>query len=169
VKRAVYAGSFDPITLGHLWMVRAGADLFDELVVAIGVNPEKKYAFPLEERLDMLRESIGERPDVRVDTFGSLYLVDYARSVGAGYVLRGIRTEADYGFERGMRHVNADLNPDVVTVFLMPPREISEVSSSLVKGLIGPEGWEEVVARLVPPAVHRALLRRFGNGPADEA
>lgn len=175
MKRAVYAGSFDPITLGHLWMVQAGAELFDELVVAIGVNPDKKYTFTLEQRLEMLRESIedsnarllhpgrggGEDPRVRVDSFENQYLVNYAASVGARYILRGIRSEADYGYERGMRHINSDVGPDLMTVFLFPPRDLSEISSSLVKGLIGPEGWQEVIKPYVPAPVYDALLARF--------
>ncbi len=160
MKRAVYAGSFDPITNGHLWMVQAGADLFGELVVAIGSNPEKRYTFTLEERLEMLRQSI-PHDNVEVDSFENKYLVNYASSVGAHFLLRGIRSEADYGYERGMRHINADVDPDLTTVFLFPPRDLSEISSSLVKGLIGPEGWQDVVEPYVPEPVFDALLVRF--------
>ncbi len=159
MRKSVYAGSFDPITKGHLWMVQAGAELFDELVVAIGVNPDKKYAFTLEERLDMLRASI-EETNVVVDSFQNQYLVKYAASVGARYILRGIRSEADYGYERGMRHINSDFDPDVMTVFLFPPRDLSEISSSLVKGLIGPEGWQEAIKSYVPAPVYDALISR---------
>ena len=159
--KAVYAGSFDPITNGHLWMVEEGAQLFDELIVAIGTNPAKKYTFSLEERLEMLKETLGHIPNVKVDEFENQYLVTYAMSVSAAYVLRGIRTEADYGYERGMRHVNDDMEPDVTTVFLMPPRKITEVSSSLVKGLIGPEGWQEIVQTYVPAPVYKRILATF--------
>ena len=159
-RRAVYAGSFDPITNGHLWMVQAGAELFDELVVAIGVNPDKQYTFSLEQRLEMLRASIADE-HVGVDSFENQYLVNYASSVGARYILRGIRSEADYGFERGMRHINGDVDPELMTVFLFPPRNLSEISSSLVKGLIGPEGWQDVIEPYVPEPVYDALLARF--------
>jgi pantetheine-phosphate adenylyltransferase len=161
MKRAVYAGSFDPLTNGHLWMIREGAKLFDELVVAIGINPDKHYTFTLEDRLALLRECIGNRPDVRIESFENKFLVRYADEVGADFILRGIRTESDYDYERGMRYINADLQPQITSVFLMPPREIAEVSSSFVKGLIGPEGWRGIVKDYVPKPVYGALEKQF--------
>src|SRR5687768_3215313 len=89
--RAVYAGSFDPITNGHMYMIGEGAKLFDELVVAIGINPDKRYTFTLEERLDFLRKCTGRIKNVRLDNFTNMFLVDYARKIGASYILRGIR------------------------------------------------------------------------------
>ena len=156
----VYAGSFDPITLGHLWMIEQGARLFDRLVVAVGVNPDKKYAFTLEERVDMLRECIKPIRHASVETFSSRYLIHYAASIGTTHILRGIRSVGDYEFERTMRHVNSDLNSDICSVFLMPPRDIAEISSSMVKGLIGPDGWKSVVRKYVPAPVFKRLLRQ---------
>ncbi len=161
MRKAVYAGSFDPITNGHLWMIMRGAMLFDRLVVAVGQNPDKRYTFSLEDRLRMLRESVRGIRGVCVDSFQSEFLVNYARSVGAQFILRGIRDARDYEFERGMRHINADLQPGVTTVFLIPPRSIAEVSSSLVKGLVGVSGWRRVVQRYVPPSVYRLLVERY--------
>ena len=146
------------------WMIEEGTKLFDELVVAIGVNPDKSYTFTLEERLDMLRESIGDESAVSVGVFENQFLVNYASSVKAQYVLRGIRTPADYEYERGMRQINSDLNDKVTTVFLMPPREIAEVSSSLVKGLVGPDCWQDVIQRYVPEPVYRGILNKYGSG-----
>jgi pantetheine-phosphate adenylyltransferase/8-oxo-dGTP diphosphatase len=163
MRRCVYAGSFDPITNGHLWMIEQGARLFDELIVAVGVNPAKTSTFTVEERLESLREVARPFPAVRVERFEGQYLVHFARSVQAGYILRGIRSEGDYEFERTMRHINSDLDPGVIAVFLMPPREIAEISSSFLKGLIGPRGWEAVVKKYVPAAVHRKLLERFAD------
>ena len=158
MKKAVYAGSFDPMTNGHLWMVEQGSKLFDELVVAIGINPEKRYHFSLEERLQMLNDCVSELPNVKVDSFKSQFLVRYARQIGADYVLKGIRNEDDYQFERGMRNINRDLDQGIETVFLMPPREFAEISSSTVKGLVGPVGWEEVVRQYVPgPVIDKYL------------
>lgn len=157
-RRAVYAGSFDPITNGHLWMIRQASRVFDELIVAIGVNPDKRALFGLPERLEMVRETIADVPNVRVASFENMFLMHYARQVEAQFIVRGIRNEFDYGFERGMRHINAELSADALTVFLMPPRDLAEVSSSFVKGLVGPEGWEAVVGRYVPPAVGRRLV-----------
>jgi pantetheine-phosphate adenylyltransferase len=111
----------------------------------------------------MLRDSIKKFGNVKVDTFENQYLVTYASSVGARFVLRGIRTEGDYEYERAMRHVNSDLNPKVATVFLMPPREIAEVSSSLVKGLVGPKGWEKVVRGYVPEPVYKKFVEKFAH------
>src|SRR3989344_2311309 len=118
MKKAVYAGSFDPLTNGHLWMIEAGANLFDELVVAIGINPDKKHAFSLEDRISMLKRSTRNFSNVKIDSFENKFLVNYASSVNAQYILRGIRTEGDYEYERGMRHVNSDLNPKIATTFL---------------------------------------------------
>jgi len=160
-RRAVYAGSFDPLTNGHLWMIEQGAKLFDHLTVAIGINPDKHYTFSLEERLRLLHECIGEQKGVTIDSFENQFLVHYADSKRARFILRGIRTESDYDYERGMRHINSDLRPEVASVFLMPPREIAEVSSSFVKGLIGPEGWQEIVKQYVPRSVYRALKKQF--------
>lgn len=154
---AVYAGSFDPLTIGHLWMIEEGCRIFKELRVAIGINPDKKYRFGLEERLQMLRDSTRQFRNVSVASFSNLYLVDYAQSIGATHVLRGIRSQADYEFERTMRNINGDFDPEITTVFLMPPRNIAEVSSSMVKGLIGPKGWERIVKRYVPAAVYARL------------
>lgn len=163
LKKGVYAGSFDPITNGHLWIIKQGVKLFDELVLAIGVNPEKKYTFSLDERVKMLKETTRQWKNIKIDTFENQFLVSYAKSIGARYILRGIRSEEDYEYERAMRHINSDLAPKIVTVFLMPPREIAEVSSSLVKSLVGPEGWQEVIKRYVPKPVYKRFLDREVN------
>ena len=161
MKRAVYAGSFDPITNGHLSIVEMGAELFDELTVAIGTNPDKKSYFPLEERLEMLKMSLRLFQNVRIDSFQNQYLVNYASSIGAKYILRGIRSGADYEYERSYRHINNDLNPNIKTVFLMPDRPISEISSSFVRGLMGYDGWEDVLEKYVPRYVYNKFLIRF--------
>jgi pantetheine-phosphate adenylyltransferase len=166
MKRGVYAGSFDPMTNGHLWMVAQGAALFDELIVAIGENPDKRYLFSLDERLAMLRETVGTLPGVIIGTFENQFLIDYAQSAGAGFLLRGIRDARDFEFERGMCAINRDLHAGITTLFLMPPREMAHISSSVVKGLIGPQGWPEVVQRYVPEPVYRRLMERFGHESA---
>jgi pantetheine-phosphate adenylyltransferase len=157
-RLGVYAGSFDPLTIGHLWMIEQGARLFDRLTVAVGVNPDKKYTFPLEERLRMLRESTKPFQKVSVASFSNRYLIHYAQLIGATHILRGIRTESDYEFERTMRNINGDLDSTICTVFLMPPRGIAEVSSSMVRGLIGPVGWQKIIRPYVPEPVYKRLL-----------
>jgi len=163
MRHAVYAGSFDPITNGHLWMIENGSRLFDRLTVAIGVNPDKRYLFPLEDRLQMLREAAAPLPNVTVASFENLFLVNYAREIGATFILRGIRNEQDYGYERGMRYVNAEFNAEILTVFLIPPREYAEISSSFVKGLVGPGGWEQILPKYVPVGVHKRFVAKFGG------
>ena len=162
-RLGVYAGSFDPLTIGHLWMIKQGVLLFDRLVVAIGTNLEKTYTFSLEERMDMLRESLRSFRNVSVTSFSNRYLINFAQALGATHVLRGIRSESDYEYERTMRYINGDLGGDICTVFLMPPRDIAEVSSSMVKGLVGPQGWEEVVRKYVPEPVYCRLLESPTN------
>ena len=100
---------------------------------------------------------VGKQDRLDVAHFDNRYLVDYAKKMGAAYVLRGIRSPNDYEYERVMRHINADMAPEITTVFLMPPRDIAELSSSMIKSLTGPEGWEETVKRYVPPQVFKVL------------
>ena len=161
-RTAVYAGSFDPLTNGHLWMIQQGLELFDHLIVAIGSNPSKSYTFSVEERLSLLKGSVPTCERLVVDHFDNRYLVDYAKEKGAAYVLRGVRSPSDYEYERVMRYINNDLAPEITTVFLMPPRDLAQVSSSMVKSLIGPDGWEETVRRYVPNSVFEALARDTG-------
>ena len=162
MNKAIYAGSFDPITNGHVWMVEQGAKLFDELIVTVGNNPEKKHTFSLEERLALLEASVGRLSGVSIDSFENKFLVEHAKAIGVQYILRGIRSGNDYEYERSMRHINSDLQGGILTVFLMPPREIAEVSSSMVKSMVGPQGWEAVIGRYVPAPVYIALVEKLG-------
>lgn len=140
-------------------MIEEGVKMFDKLVVAIGINPDKHYKFSLAERLDMLGESLQKYRNVSVTSFSNRYLIDYAQSIKATHILRGIRSATDYEYERAMRNINGDLDPAICTVFLMPPRDIAEVSSSMVRGLVGPNGWQKVVKTYVPGPVYRRLLK----------
>ncbi len=160
MRTAVYAGSFDPPTNGHLWMIERGLEMFDRLIVAVGNNPAKRYSFSVEERLELLKASLNARDHLTIAHFNNRYLVEYAQKMGAKYILRGIRSPNDYEYERVMRHINADMAPEVTTVFLMPPRDIAELSSSMIKSLTGPAGWEETVQRYVPGPVFQALAAR---------
>ena len=157
MRTAVYAGSFDPPTNGHVWMIEQGLKLFDHLYVAIGSNPSKQYTFTVEERLELLRQSLPSCERLTISHFDNRYLVDYAREVDAHYILRGIRSPGDYEYERVMRHINADMAPEIATSFLMPPRDIAELSSSMVKSLIGPDDWQDIVRRYVPDPVFAKL------------
>jgi pantetheine-phosphate adenylyltransferase len=163
---AVYAGSFDPLTVGHLWMIEQGVELFGSLTVAVGVNPEKRPLLPLEARLELLRRSTSHLSGVRIESFTNRFLIAYAQTLGVRFILRGVRNETDYTYERAMRNVNGDLAPGITTVFLMPPRAISEVSSSLVKSMMGPEGWQEIVKSYVPAPVFEKLVELSHAKPA---
>ena len=167
MSKAVYAASFDPITNGHLWVIEQGVMIFDHLIVAIGVNPDKKYTFSLQENYELIRETTGQFQNVTIDTYENKFLVNYAKSIGVNIILRGIRSQVDYEYERAMRHINSDLDADIVTIFVMPPREIAEISSSVVKGLVGPKGWEKVIHQYVPQPVHMKFLERFGGKLPD--
>lgn len=163
IRRAVYAGSFDPPTNGHLWMIAEAHRLFDELIVAIGVNPEKKSTYSVAERQLMLEAITQQFGNVRIASFENEFLINYANKIGADFIVRGIRSASDYEYERAIRYINADLQPNIQTVFLMPPREIAEISSTMVKGLVGPNGWRNMIARYVPQAVYQKILEDFAD------
>ena len=150
-------------------MIETGARLFNGLTIAIGVNPTKRPTFVLEDRIEMLRASTRHLSGVRISSFGNQYLIDYAREIGATHILRGIRSQTDYEYERVMRHINSDLDSGITTVFLMPPRDIAEVSSSMVRSLIGPKGWRKVVRNYVPPPVYLSLVKAFNGRGKREA
>ena len=130
--RAIFPGSFDPITNGHLDLIERGARIFDELIVAVLRNPDKNPLFTLEERLEMLREVTAGHGNVTVESFDGL-TVDFARERGAAAILRGIRAISDYEFELQMALMNRRLAPEVETVFMMPAGRYTFVSSRLLK------------------------------------
>lgn len=132
MRRAVYAGSFDPLTNGHVDIVQRGARLFDEVVVAVGHNLRKQRTIPLDVRLAVLREVLGPISNVRVDHFEGL-LVDYCRRVGATAILRGLRAVTDFEFELAPGLANRDMAPDIETVVLFADPRHAFVSSSLIK------------------------------------
>ncbi|MGC9142396.1 MAG: pantetheine-phosphate adenylyltransferase [Candidatus Micrarchaeia archaeon] len=160
ITKCVYAGSFDPPTNGHLWMIEKGSQLFDRLIVAIGINSEKSYTFSVEERIEMLKEITKDISNVEITHFEDKFLVKYAKEIGAEFILRGIRDTKDYEYEKSMRSINEDIDKDITTIFLMPPEKLSKVSSSLVKGLVGSKGWEKIVAKYVPNIVLSYLKNR---------
>jgi pantetheine-phosphate adenylyltransferase len=150
---AVYPGSFDPLTNGHVDLIRRGARLFDRIVVAILVNEQKRPLFTTEERLAMARDVFRGDAAIEIDTFDGL-LVDYVQRKGASAIVRGLRAVSDFEYEMQMAMMNRQLNPAVETVFLMPAAEFSYVSSRLVKEVAMLGGS---LTDLVPDVVARQL------------
>lgn len=155
--RAIYPGSFDPPTNGHLDLIQRGSKIFEELVVAILRNSEKVPMFSVTERLEMLRELTADLNNVRIDTFDGL-MVEYAKSIDAMCVLRGIRAISDYEYELQMALMNRKIEPTLETVFMMPADKYSYVSSRLVREVAQVGG---PVKGLVPEAVEQKLREKL--------
>ena len=155
---AIYPGSFDPLTNGHLDLISRGSRLVDRLIVAILRNDAKQPLFSVEERMEMIHEVIGrDYPNVELDSFNGL-LVDYAAQRGANLIFRGIRAISDYEYELQMALMNRRLRPEIETVFLMAGEAYSFISSRLVKEVVRLGGS---IAGLVPPSVHARLQNRI--------
>jgi len=161
---AVYTGSFDPITLGHLNVIRRACRLVDRLVVGIGINVEKQALFTPEERLELVRLTTREFGNVEVEQFSGL-AVRFVRHVGATVMIRGVRPLTDLAAELTMVMANRKLDPGIETVFLMADEEFTHVSSSLIKQ-IAPLAGDEELARFVPTEVVEALRHKM-DGPAN--
>lgn len=167
MRRGVYAGTFDPPTNGHAWMIQQGAALFDELYVAVAHNPDKKTLFDTHTRNIMLHDICRYLKNVRIHTMEKEYLVRWAKRFECNFLLRGIRTSADFHYEQTMANVNAEWEPDITTVFLKGTIDLEVVSSSFVKGLVGYKGWEEEVRAFVPPCVFKHLKADYERKLAE--
>jgi pantetheine-phosphate adenylyltransferase len=154
---AVYAGSFDPVTNGHIDLIERASKLFQSVIVALGVHPTRTPLFSVDERLALLREVIGTYANVRVASFDGL-LIEYCRSVGARVIVRGLRAATDFEYELQIAHANADLMPDIDTIFLPTRTNYGFVSASLVRD-IAVHGGD--VSRYAPPVVIQALAAKI--------
>lgn len=157
MKTAIYPGTFDPITNGHLDIVDRAVKLFDKVIVTIARNLEKKPLFSENERLDMIRESVKPYPNVEVDSFEGL-LVEYARRKKASAIVRGLRAISDFEFELQMALMNRKLDSGVETVFLMPNEKFTYLNSSIVREIAKLHGD---VTEFVPPVVRLSLERKL--------
>ncbi|MFL1013187.1 pantetheine-phosphate adenylyltransferase [Flavisericum labens] len=148
MKRALFPGSFDPITLGHYDIIKRGITVFDEIIIAIGVNAEKKYMFSLEERQEFIKEAFKGEPKVKVVTYKGL-TVDFCKEIGVEFILRGLRNPADFEFEKAIAHTNRSLS-EIETVFLLTSAKTSYIASSIVRDVIRNNGD---YTKLVPDSV----------------
>ena len=159
---AVYPGSFDPITYGHIDIIERGSKLFDKVVVAILINPNKKPLFTVEERLEMIRNSLGHLPEekIEISSFSGL-LVDYVKKINAKAILRGIRAISDFEYEFQMALTNRRLLKKVDTVFMMPDERYSYLSANLVREIASFGGD---ISHFVPSHVEEKLKEKFNKG-----
>lgn len=148
MKRAIFPGSFDPLTLGHYDIIERGAKLFDEVIIAIGVNADKKYMFTLEQRKKFIEKAFADNNRVKVVTYKGL-TVDFCKEINVDFILRGLRNPADFEFEKSIAHTNRDLAP-IETVFLLTSAKTSYISSSIVRDVIRNNGD---YTKLVPKSV----------------
>lgn len=158
-RTAVYAGSFDPATLGHLDLIERASALFDNVIVAIGVHPTKHPLFTAEERVAILEQITSHLPNVLIDSFDGL-LIDYCTQKGAGVIVRGLRVTTDFEYELQIAHANADLAPQIDTIFLPTRTRHGFVSASLVREIASHGGD---VSRYAPKLVCEALTKKFST------
>tara|TARA_B100000683_G_scaffold255333_1_gene274827 strand:- start:660 stop:1124 length:465 start_codon:yes stop_codon:yes gene_type:complete len=149
MRKAVFPGSFDPITLGHEDVVRRAVPLFDEIIVAVGVNSSKKNNFSTEERIDMLEAVFSDLPQVKIKSFSGL-TADFCKTEKAGWLLRGVRNSSDFEYEFTIAQMNKKLSPNLETTVLFTKEEYSSISSTVVREIIANNGD---VSAFVPPAV----------------
>ncbi|MBW2526037.1 MAG: pantetheine-phosphate adenylyltransferase [Deltaproteobacteria bacterium] len=157
---AVYAGSFDPVTYGHLDLIERTAKLFERVVVAVGVHPTRRPLFSVEERVGLIEQVAGSLPNVEVDSFEGL-LVDYCARRGARVIISGLRVSMDFEYELQIAHANADMAPDLDTVFLPTRTNYGFITASMVREIASHRGD---VRRYAPEIVCQALQSKFGSG-----
>jgi pantetheine-phosphate adenylyltransferase len=148
MKRALFPGSFDPLTLGHYDIITRGVTLFDEIIVAIGINADKKYMFSIEERIKFIEDAFVDEPKVKVLAYEGL-TVDFCKKINVEFILRGLRNPADFEFEKAIAHTNRDLAP-IETVFLLTSAGTSYIASNIVRDVIRNNGD---YTKLVPDSV----------------
>jgi pantetheine-phosphate adenylyltransferase len=164
-RTAIYPGTFDPITYGHLDIIERAVEIFDRVIVSLGRNPEKNPLFTLDERLEMIRESVAHIKGVEVDTFTGL-VVRHAEELGAEALIRGLRAVTDFEYEFQMALVNRRLAPEVITVFLMPNEKYTYLNSTIVREVASLGGD---VQRFVPPPVERRLREIYHRTQTRES
>lgn len=155
--RAIYPGTFDPVTNGHIDLVQRAIDLFDEIIVTVARNPKKTHLFTVQERVEMLEVSLKGMPNVIVDSFDGL-VVDHAKQIGAAGIIRGLRAVSDFEYEFQMALMNRKLDEDIRTIFLMPHEKYTYLNSTIIKNLAQFNGD---VSDFVPEIVAKKLKEKF--------
>ncbi len=158
-KIAIYPGTFDPITLGHIDIIERSAKLFDEIIVTLAINPSKKPLFDVHERMEMIQEAIKDYPNVRVEKFDGL-VVDFAKKVQARVIIRGLRAITDFEYEFQMALMNRQLSDDITTVFLMPHEKFTYLNSTIIKNVANFGGDIE---KFVTKFVERKLIEKLSK------
>jgi pantetheine-phosphate adenylyltransferase len=157
MAKAIYPGTFDPVTYGHIDIIKRARDIFDSIVVTVAINTGKTPLFSTMERIDMLNESLKEFKNISVDSFDGL-VVDHAKSIGATSIIRGLRAVSDFEYEFQMALMNRKLDGNITTVFLMPHEKYTYLNSSIVRNLAS---FQSDVSDFVPPNVLLALKKKF--------
>jgi len=157
MKKVIYPGTFDPVTYGHIDIVKRAVDLFDEVIVTVAINPTKNQLFSTAERVMMLEESLKNYERVKIDSFDGL-VVEHAKQVGATGIIRGLRQISDFEFEFQMALMNRKLAGDITTIFLMPHEKYTYLNSTVIRNLAS---LHADVSDFVPPNVHEALKKKF--------
>lgn len=168
--KGIVAGSFDPITKGHVWLIHRATEMVGEdgyLHVVMGVNPAKKYYFSAEQREKQIRKVLSDNLPaslyraIIIESIGNELLINHAKSIGATHIFRGIRNTEDFNYESQIQLVNRKISSKIETVFFIPPSEYSEVSSSTVKGLVGFNGWESIVENYVHDCIKQDFVQKL--------
>jgi pantetheine-phosphate adenylyltransferase len=163
-KIGLCVGSFDPVTNGHLWVFTQAANLFDEIIIVVGKNPGKKYTYPVEDRMNLIKDATKHLGQVQVVDIGISLLAEFAKTLdGIPYIVKGVRSAIDYEYERPQRHINSELYPGLETIFMVPPKHLEEVSSSFVKSFIGYETWEHQIKKYLPENVYEYVLNTYNK------
>jgi len=157
LRKVIYPGTFDPVTYGHIDIIKRARDLFDAVVVTVAVNPSKTSLFTVEERVQFIKESVKEFSNIQVDSFDGL-VVDHAKSVGASGIIRGLRAISDFEFEFQMALMNRKLASDIATIFLMPHEKYTYLNSTVIRNLAS---LKADVSDFVPHVVQEALIKKF--------
>ena len=156
-RTAIYPGSFDPFTFGHLDIIERGSKVFDRMIVAVAHNVSKKTTFTIDERVELIGEVFKDNDKIEVDSFSGL-LVDYTKSKGTNTVLRGMRSVSDFEYEMQMAHANKSLDPELETVFMVTSRKYSHISSSLIREIVSLGGS---ASDLVPGVIEKKLIQKL--------